>query len=269
MNPFVARSLQIAAGAMSLVFSLPARAGDCPTEGNHKRWIAKTSAADQAPTDITLQTLVKLERPSKVLSNSIENKPGLLPGVFHADVGGTEVSLKEGQVVRVAGWLHLVNFDVGDSDFHIQLTDSPDPCGPGGSAIVEIPLDTCASEPSQAKRWDFLGSRRFVEAHYAKVGALKSGQTRSDLSLHGAAAPLHAEVQGQLFWDSHHYPTQADPGGGRGKDGCHANTVWEIHPVTGIVELDQAGKAIRSWNTFKPQRLRKPLNVVTRRPIAG
>jgi hypothetical protein len=126
--------------ASVLLFFAEAAAADntsCPTGADHERWAVKTSASGQQPVTVTLAQLKNIEVPSKSAAHAAKNSPGLLQGEFKTD----GLSLKEGQIVRTKGWLHLVNHDSGDSDYHLQLTESPSGCT-GGCVIVEIPRDT-------------------------------------------------------------------------------------------------------------------------------
>src|SRR5262249_23299500 len=88
------------------------------------------------------------------------------------------------------------------------------------------------------------------------------GQTASDSGKQREilVKPIFVRVEGQLFFDTAHYPTATDPGGGRGKDGCHAATVWEIHPVTSITLVNADGTPQRSSDRFIPKRHRHPLS---------
>ncbi len=249
----------------------------CPTAGNHERWAVKTSADPSAPIDVSIDTLLKLEVPSKAEAEAFRTgkSKGLIPESFNSTFEGKPISLKEGQIVRLEGWLHLANFDTGDSDYHLQLTSDAGACPSDktpGCLIVEIPSDVCAADSSKAKRWAFLASRQMLDHKFAGLPAQKAlnkGATASDSGHKGdiPVKPIHVEVQGQLFFDTSHYPTPGKPGGGRGKNGCSALGVWEIHPVTAIVVLDDGGNAVASSHSFMPQRLRKPLGELTRRPI--
>jgi len=49
--------------------------------------------------------------------------------------------------------------------------------------------------------------------------------------------PMRMRLVGQLFYDQTH-STSGDPGGGRGKQGHHAATLWEIHPLFSATFLD-------------------------------
>jgi len=245
--------------------------GACPTAGNHERWDVKTSAVASAPVDVSIETLLQLQIPDKVESAAFRTgkRKGLIPESFTSVFEGRPISLKEGQIVRVEGWLHLVNFDTGDSDYHLQLTADSASCPSTkspGCVIVEIPSDLCATDSSEAKMWAFRASRQWVDQKFAGQ-QLQQGNTASD-SGNGRdlrAVPLHVEVQGQLFFDTSHYPSATNPGGGRGKSGCKAAGVWEIHPITAIVELDGSGNAVASSHRFMPRRLRQPLTTLSRR----
>src|SRR5262249_25231046 len=159
---------------------------------------------------VTLKQLMNIEVPPKSAASDVTKKPGLLlQGEFKT--GG--LSLKEGQMIQTTGWLHLANYDSGDSDYHLQLTDSQSGCA-GGCVIVEMPRDTCAAEPSEATRWHFLGSRNLVDVDFARVGAgqFARGRTASDTPKQGdiRAKPLFVKVEGQLFFDTHHYPSPTE-----------------------------------------------------------
>jgi hypothetical protein len=263
---------------ITLLLALASHAqSNCPTAGNHERWGVKTSAEASPPIDVSLDTLIQLEKPLKEEAQAFRlgKRTGLIPESFNSTFEGKPISLKEGQIIRLEGWLHLVNYDSGDSDYHLQLTSDAAACPTDkspGCVIVEIPFDACASESSEAKRWAFRASREMIDHKFVGLPAqqnLRKGATASDSDHKGdiPVKPRHVEVQGQLFFDTSHYPSDGNPGGGRGKSGCSALGVWEIHPVTAIVALDDQGNAVASSHSFMPKRIRKPLAELTRHPV--
>jgi hypothetical protein len=56
----------------------------CPTAGNHERWAVKTSADPSAAIDVSIDTLLKLEIPSKAEAGVF--RTGKRKGLAHSDV---------------------------------------------------------------------------------------------------------------------------------------------------------------------------------------
>jgi hypothetical protein len=133
---------------------------------------------------------------------------------FPDDLGN---GLKEGSLVRVSGWVRLIATDP-DCDYHIQLT--PTNSGTDGTVIVEVPNPETNYEQSAELRDSATAVRDFLKTKILN-GKEPSGGQGSKI---GSA---YIEVIGQLFIDAHHLPN-CDA---RGKQGMHATTCWEVHPI--------------------------------------
>src|SRR5258708_31713932 len=129
----------------------------CPTAGAHHRWGVKTSAVEGPITNVSLQDLQRLSWPAPAVCSQLHVSAYSARWTGSVkSVSGPE--LHEGQLIRTTGWLHLINHDDLDDDYHIQLRANPNSCTQG-CAIVEIPMDTCAEQHDEATRWHFLANR--------------------------------------------------------------------------------------------------------------
>jgi hypothetical protein len=109
-----------------------------------------------------------------------------------------------------------------DGDYHMQLSAAYDQRDP--VMIVEIPRPEFVSDAGLQQR-------------------LTAARSLLDTKLHGGNEienkicilhPPKIKVGGQLFFDRTHLSAKKGPGGGRGKDGHEAASLWEIHPVTDV-----------------------------------
>ncbi len=80
-----------------------------------------------------------------------------------------------------------------------------------------------------------------------------------------ARGPGYPDRQGIFFQWIRRYGESAT---GRGKDGCLAATVWEIHPVTSITLLKSDGTPHKSSDRFTPKKHRQPLGAPHSKPNA-
>jgi hypothetical protein len=177
------------------------------------RWAVKTSlpAKRNKPVAMTLAEITALPVPVSAESD----KEGATR--FADDLGN---GLREGSLVRVSGWIRLIATDP-DCDYHIQLT--PTSSGTDGTVIVEVPSPEANYENSPELRDSATAVREFLKSKILK-GKEPSGGKGSTI---GGA---YVEVVGQLFIDAHHLPN-CDA---RGKQGMHATTCWEVHPVIAV-----------------------------------
>ncbi len=131
---------------------------------------------------------------------------------------------QEGRMVSLRGFLHGAALSADDSDYHIQITSSPDNCAE--MIIVEVPDDHCVDDAALAE--PALRIRKFIAKLLGKT------PTRT---YRRVTTPTEVIVTGQLFYDLHH-ESSTDPGGGRGKapknQHCKAGGLWEVHPVIEI-----------------------------------
>ena len=203
--------------AMSLLLFRLAFA-ECTGPGK-ERWPIKTSVPEGANINrgkpIPLPALLALEDPPGVTKNDSRYDSRLIPPFPN------QLQVKEGDIVSTTGWLHLVSTEENDCDYHIQISASPS--DGNNCLIVEIPKEEENFIAAPALRKLAAQARAFVRNRLLK------GQ---EPSLHGSVMqhPPFVRVTGQLFYDAAHV---GDPP--RGTKKMKAATLWELHPVTGIV----------------------------------
>jgi hypothetical protein len=192
-----------------LILASNAASAQCVKPGV-SRWAVKTSlpAKRTRPVQLTLAQLSALPPPAAI----VQGKERATRFPDNLDNG-----LKEGSLVRVSGWVRLIATDP-DCDYHIQLT--PTNSGTDGTVIVEVPNPAASYESSAELRDSATAVRDFLKARILNRKE-PSGSAGSKI---GSA---YVEVVGQLFIDAHHYPN-CDA---RGKQGMHATTCWEVHPI--------------------------------------
>lgn len=189
------------------------------------RWAIKTSVVEKAKhKKVKLQEILTLPFPEGIKQNDKRYQDKLIPANFLP----SELKLKEGDIVTVTGWLHLVALEKDrekqDGDYHIQITNSPvwgDSC-----FIVEIPYEDFVSDPELSGKCK--EARAFVRDRLlkGKEPTVGGNVMRSQ---------VYVKVTGQLFLDAAHKTA-----GSRGKKDkkldreMKSYTSWEIHPVTEI-----------------------------------
>ena len=186
------------------------------------RWSIKTSLPQKSKKKtLTTEQFLSLKDPiTKYSSNPYDTVR--IPN--KVDFG-----LKEGDIVTVTGWLHLVALENDakrhrDGDYHIQIRNSPvwsDSC-----LIVEVsfPDARFVKDPDLAKSCRMV--REFISTKMLKG---KEPGTSGNKMSH----PCHVTITGQLFFDAVHLGA-SKKGTNRGKQGMKSYTCWEIHPVTSI-----------------------------------
>jgi hypothetical protein len=183
-----------------------------------ERWSIKTSLPKQSKKkNLTLDQMLHLKNPVAHYSKT-QNDAVRFPQ--KVDFG-----LKEGDIVTVTGWLHLVALensskDHRDGDFHIQLRNSQD--WGDSCLIVEVPNP----DTNFVKDSDLLVSSKEVR-DFIKTKMLKGKEpgTAGNKMIH----PCHVTIKGQLFFDATHLNSTP-----RGKRKMKSYTCWEIHPITSI-----------------------------------
>jgi hypothetical protein len=180
-----------------------------------ERWAVKTSVVTTGKhRSLTYDKFLKLSQPEA-------------PAGFDKDndrFPGTSGEPSEGDIVTVHGWLQLVAYESGkgDEDYHIQISASQadgDNC-----IIVEAPnpdfIDDAGlkQESSDIRLW-------------VRTKLLHDPQKEPSSGGNKMVHPVYVTATGQLFFDASHKES-GDPGGGRGKRGMNAGTVWELHPLT-------------------------------------
>src|SRR5260370_18973312 len=129
------------------------------------------------------------------------------------------LDVKEGDILITPGGLD-VGAGENDGDYTIQISDQPD--SQASCVIVEVPKDDPAFVASALLREHAKTVREFIRSKLLKG---QEPSPRGSVMQH----PPFVEVTGQLFYDDAHV---GDPP--RGKKGCKAPTLWELHPVTAL-----------------------------------
>jgi hypothetical protein len=119
---------------------------------------------------------------------------------------------------RVA-WLHLVASEP-DGDYHAQISNRAS--SPAKCIVVEVPKGDEEFVKSAVVRDHARTVRGFIRSKLLKgKEPSKSGSVMQH--------PTFVAVTGQLFYDDAHVGEHP-----RGKKGCKAETLWEIHPITSL-----------------------------------
>ena len=183
----------------------------------HERWAIKTSVHDADPKHakkIAFADFVALAAPPGVQDHDPRFKDKRIPG------SPNSLNVKEGDLVTVTVWLHLVATET-DDDYHIQVSGSAQ--DGKNCLIVEVPKPELVPDSSAALRPVFQRVRDIIKAK------MLNGQEPSGTG-NLMAHPPYVRVTGQLFFDDSHasHPEQ------RGRKGMPAATAWEVHPVTAL-----------------------------------
>jgi hypothetical protein len=223
----VSLSLPLLVSSTTRPASAVAWGDNCTTKPGSDRWSIKTRAdswkgASTAITAIAASSLIMAKPIANLPAHKKDYDAKYLPDpVRLSEVAGdgstSVVSLHEGDIVSTEAFLQAAYCKSDDSDFHIQISAHSNDAAK--CAIVELPSAAHV--------------RPNLKPAVAKVrGALENRLFAGDPP-NGAVQPVHVRVTGQLFFDLHHYSAKqgADPGGGRGKKPCAAQTIWEIHPI--------------------------------------
>ena len=193
----------------------------CNFAEGEDRWSIKTSvpngALDQTVQEIDLESLIDSTNPtlSKQQKTAIANRrwSGRLAA---SDKSGNHISLKEGDMISVEGFLYRARCQK-DGDYHLEIgtTDKKgSPC-----LIVEAP------DPDQV-------ADSALKARVTDVRSMLDSLDPGIFTGSSKTIAVAVKVTGQFFLDAHHIGS-GDPGGGRGTKHCATN-VWEIHSVTAI-----------------------------------
>lgn len=199
------------AGALALPAALRAQACEHPG-GN--RWALKTSLKPGATparrgTFVALADLLRLPDPPDAAALNRRAFSATLAPAF-----ANPLHLKEGDVIEVEGWIHLIALEP-DGDYHLQMTASRN--DGNHNLIVEVP---CAAFVDSVRlRTRVAAVRAFVLNQL--LHGLGPGQSGRVLS-----PPRFVRLRGQLFYDANQFGSAP-----RGKRGMKAATVWEVHPV--------------------------------------
>jgi hypothetical protein len=183
------------------------------------RWEIKTSLAVNSdlahPREISIESFLALPEPPAVGMSRLQK----------VRMSESVAGFHEGDILSLQGWLHLVALE-SDGDYHMQLSvsqESGDHC-----AIVEIPSPDFVQSGSLAS---LLRQGRQIVRQRVLRGHEPS--TSGDVLRH----PARVQVVGALFFDGAHVGDMP-----RGKKGMHADTRWELHPVTSVKFLPSPGQ---------------------------
>ncbi len=222
---------------LSLAFTkiVLAQPADMKPGSEQARWPIKTSVVDleATPHELTLDDLFKLPEAPGVKARDPRYADARIPPFDNA------AGVKEGDLITVTGWLHLVAFE-SDGDYHMQI--SADPEDGNNCLIVETPLNDKDYVKDSDLRQALQGVRDKVDQLMPK-GVPSDAGTVLD-------KPVYVRVTGQLFYDDWHVG-QAKA---RGKKGMKAVNLWELHPVTAF-EIISASPVIESMASAQPAHL--------------
>jgi hypothetical protein len=186
------------------------------------RWSIKTSLPQKLKKKIlTLDQLLSLKDPIDTYKSN--------PYDTIRIPGKVANGLKEGDIITVTGWLHLVAIEKDanhhrDGDYHIQIRNSSvwsDSC-----LIVEVAFPDPRFVKDSGLANSCANVREFIRTNMLKG---KEPGTSGNKMTH----PCHVTITGQLFFDAVHLGA-SKKGTYRGKQGMKSYTCWEIHPVTSI-----------------------------------
>lgn len=190
-----------------------------------ERWTIKTTLLSQSATPkakhMDLADLIALDPPKDPPYTAKKYKAQKTETARMRDLDN--VRPQEGDLIWTEGNLQVVMLSSNDSDYHIQLTVTPE--DRQNCFIVEIPHEKWADAPALT---DTATYRQWLRT----ATKIKS----ADFSTGGTCMqhPPRVKVYGQLFYDINHQ------GGKRGVRGCHSTTLWELHPVYKIVSAHKA-----------------------------
>jgi hypothetical protein len=193
-------------------------------EPGTSRWPIKTTVPAGAnlerPRDVPLVTLLALGTVPGVKGNDPRYQAQRIP----AEAFDNFLGLKEGDIVRTTGWLHVVARKP-DGDYHIQIAVSQE--DQVRCLIVEAPNpDPRFGVPADLQPI-VAAVRDEIDRHLE--GASVTGWRR----VYKLKTPVYVTVTGQLFYDAAHVKADGSIES-RGDEGCHSPTLWELHPVTEI-----------------------------------
>lgn len=206
-------------GAILSVCLLPALVGvGCDRDRRESREEIKSSLPPGADLDqarnLTLMDLSMLPEPPGLQKNDPRYQDARIPA-FPNSLG-----LKEGDVVTVSGWLHVVR-SMGDGDYNLRFSSRPDSAD--HYIVSEIPDGDDAPKQLQPL---IEAAREFVKTTMLDgKDPSKQGTTLGN--------PVYVQITGQLYFND------ANPGNPPRPDaqGLQRASYWEIHPGLKLVVL--------------------------------
>ncbi len=177
---------------------------------DHHRWAIKTTPLHTARAHkFTFDEIVGLQDPPGVSMNDSRYEAKRIPAFSNS------LNVKEGDLVRVEGYMFLVAYEDNDDEYHIQISgnkESGENC-----LIVEVPDPKNVDDPALKARYENVRS-------FIRKNILKGKEPSKTGNLIGGRA--YVSVTGQLFYDDAHNHNQV-----RGKKGMPSHCLWEIHPI--------------------------------------
>jgi hypothetical protein len=178
---------------------------------DHHRWLIKTTPHKKTgPHTVALNDLINMPDPPGVTMNDSRYETALIPSFTNP------LDLKEGDLVKTEGYMHLVALETNDGEYHIQISGSKtsgDNC-----FIVEVADPENTDDAALKTKYEKV--RAFIRDKILHGNSPATGG-----NLIGGRAYVY--VKGQLFFDASHTHNQV-----RGKKGMRSNSLWEIHPIT-------------------------------------
>jgi len=199
------------------------------------RWDIKTSlmsgAINKTPHKMQFADLRGLSAPSATLlkNDKVRMRQSGASGPQEGDIISTDAWV---QLVAVEAAKKKGTNEVTDGDYHIQVSDAR--TNRDDVVIVEVPQPEFVSDPALKAKVQALRDMLKTKLHSGTEFSMNTGSC--------IAHPVQMRLVGQLFYDATH-TTKGDPGGGRGKQGHHAATLWELHPLFAATILSKTGQA--------------------------
>jgi hypothetical protein len=156
-----------------------------------------------------LSDIIELSDPPGIKMNDSRYEDKIIPAFANKS------NLKEGDLVKVKGYLHLVAYETNDDEYHIQISGSKS--DGNNCLIVEVP------DPKNVDDKILKGKYEDVRT-FIREKILKGKAPGTSGNVIGGTAFVY--VTGQLFFDFSHTHNQV-----RGKKGMRSNSLWEIHPI--------------------------------------
>jgi hypothetical protein len=186
----------------------------------HDRWLIKTTVEPGAeldvPSVVTFDTLASLPNVPGIRKNDPRFQLERIPQVVKRIPQTTAPDLREGAIVQVDSWVQLVAQE-SDGDYSLQVT--ADEHGSKDCLILKV--------PNPGERFTFGPAMRpvFQQVRDSIKEAYLHGREPSPKG--SILKPVRMRFIGQLYYDDSHVGMPP-----RGRKGCHAPNLWEIHPIT-------------------------------------
>lgn len=162
---------------------------------------------------LTFADITSLPDPPGVVKNDPRYENARIPAFSNS------FGVKEGDVVKVAGYLHTVTL-MGDGDYNLKFSAKPD--STDNYIVSEIPDDDDVTD--RKVRGMVVAAREYVKSQFlGGKDASRQGTVLQD-------AP-YVEITGQLYFGDSHAGEPITPD----KQGLHRASNWQIHPGIGVM----------------------------------